>query len=399
MQKRSTLFYVGVAFVILLISFLLFSLFPRTIPEPEITSPWAYVVALLLLVIAFIRMRDRSLILRYLPIPLLAFFALGEEVSYGVESGFWDALHWDALDLPVYDAHNLVPALYRLMLERLGLRNWDSATFSQFLLIDLLIAALAIGFVIALRYRAGKLKLPNWRDRVLQFSAAIAIVLPLLAIGYLLTLPRYASNAILLGFSASRLAAILALLLVAAAALWLTLALRNKKTLAVWRAKIENFLNNKTTNRLLGFALGFSVVAILLFQAVSSFNTTPEKIVLLERVTPLAAWALAQALLLWLALLAWNGRMRQPLVRALDPLRAFFVAHPAYVFVAFAAFIIVISQAFDKGWISVNEIINISSFWVDNWNYWIEEIFETTAAFEFAAASFLLPRASAKKKK
>jgi hypothetical protein len=129
------------------------------------------------------------------------------------------------------------------------------------------------------------------------------------------------------------------------------------------------------------------LIAGLAYQVLSPLRAADASLALIQRLNPLIHFGFAAALLLLFAIHAWHGGLQ----RLLGRMWSFIIENPAYVFVAFCILTIIFTQAMDQDRISLREYIGFANPWGEDWNYWLEELWEMTAALQLLAAALVFP--------
>ncbi len=387
MKKFPILKHLGIAILIWVVFFVVITPFPENMPHPEDFSPtvWFFAIGMTFYLLA--QTGDRRLFWRYLPIPLLAILGFLEEIAWGVELNLVQPAYLEQFDLTVYVAHNFVPAITRIFLKNIGAEQWHSALFSEFLVIDALAIAVVAALLAASRFGTKTWGAVKFRERVLTMGAWLFIVPSLFALWQLLSLPVDPKNAILFGYSLSRLVPITSFAILAIAGLFFATKVRNKTV----RARSARLIERLSKSSAIAISLLFVFIAALVFQLIAPLDPPPDRVVQFERLLPLVGWALAVSALLLLVLRAWRGGLRKPLIEYFTPFRDFFVNNPAYIYAVFAIGLLLFAQGIDKALIPLNKYIVTPNFWVPNWELWIEEMSELVAAVELVAGAFFFP--------
>lgn len=152
-------------------------------------------------------------------------------------------------------------------------------------------------------------------------------------------------------------------------------------------SKLQEIVNSKASlRRLQALALGV-IIAGLIYEFWTPFITYPDQKVIVDRITPIVAWAIFSSTLVISAIQSWKGKMTRPLKSYLVPLQGFVKENPALIYAITAILIIVIAQVNDKGWVLLGEYFAIPNVGISDWGWWTEEVFEFTAAIEFFVAS------------
>jgi hypothetical protein len=345
-------------------------------PTPEILSPWLYLVAAGVCLVQLFRLPQRRRIWIYLPILLLCILGFLEETSYGVESGGAQAIYSETYNVEIYDVHNLIPILEQILTKDMQRADWNFALSNQYLVADGVALLAALFLLIGVTHRSNQ---PQGQQ-TLQALAIAFVALGLAAAAWLLSLPGDSKNAVLLGYSAQRLLMLLALLLAAAAPLWA--AFRPKAA-----AAIDKVLAVRRNRWLLTLFFAVLLIAGLAYQVLSPLRAADASLALIQRLNPLIHFGFAAALLLLFAIHAWHGGLQ----RLLGRMWSFIIENPAYVFVAFCILTIIFTQAMDQDRISLREYIGFANPWGEDWNYWLEELWEMTAALQLLAAALVFP--------
>jgi hypothetical protein len=387
-KKFPILKHLGIAILIWIVFFIALTPFPEKMPHPEDFSPTAWFFAIAMTFYLLFQTGQRRFFWRYLPLPLLAILGFLEEISWGVEIKLFQPLYLEQFDLTVYDAHNFIPAITRIFLKNIGAEQWHSALFSEFLVLDALALVVVVAFIVILRIGTKNWKAIKFRQRVLTTAVWLFIIPTLFALWQLLSLPVDPKNAVLFGYSLSRLIPIAFFALLAVAGIAFAAKLRNKTFRARMVKVIEKIADKSQIPPSIAMLVSF---AALLFQLIAPLDPPPDRVVQFERVLPLISWVLAISTLFLLFLRAWRGDLRKPVIEYFLPFRNFFVNNPAYIYAVFAIVLLLFAQAIDKAYIPLNKYIVTSNFWVPNWELWIEEMSELVAAVELVAGAFFFP--------
>lgn len=380
--------HVGIAFAILVVSYLLFTLFPGPFPHPEDFSPTAFFVACGFVLIAWLRLKKRSQKLLYLIIPLLCVLALLDEIGYGSEVFGFQPLYLERYHVEIRDLHNLADFLLQIIKIQLEDWNWNGARFAGFVRLDSLLVIGLFIFTALLRHGMQDAKEHDWQIRISWLASGLILLAGISASAYLLLLPADPNNAFIFGFSLARLISISAVLLCSGAPVAYLLSLRPRKaTKKNLIGKIETGLGDQNKSLAILVALWLILVLGFAYQIASSFSYLPDHLARLDRLDPLVVWLSSVASILLLAMSVWHGRFRRSITETAESVFAFFRREPPFIYTAFALALIVIALAIDQGMIPLQEWIVTPNFWVTNWGLWTEEVFEMTAAYEFIAAA------------
>ncbi|MEX2143086.1 MAG: hypothetical protein WD740_00705 [Anaerolineales bacterium] len=376
------------ALLLLVVPFALFTVFPSVFPHPEPISPYLSLLAVILCCWALIRLRGSRLFWRYLLIPLFGLFVFLEEISYGMELGLYDPFSVGISEVPFQDFHNFIPGLWRWTTGQLGFGPWNSAQVTQFMVINAIIVGLGVAWLLLVRSRSGGISERAWKKRILPFTLLSSALISAASIIWLASLPADPKNAILLGFSAFRLAQLAGLFIALGVVLYLwSSSARNKGFLD----GAIKYLQSPRRMLIANMCLTLLLVAGLMYELFAGY-TSPEETVVIERITPVAAWLLAQSVLLILALAVWRGRLRRSLAGYASALRCVLSQHPALIYVGFAALVIVIAQGFDRDvYLLPDTSRAMSGILARNWQVWTEETLEMIGSLQILAASFFFP--------
>lgn len=365
-----------IAVAILVAATLAFVFIVYTGPTPEVLSPWIYLLAALVCLVQLFRLSERRRIWLYLPILLLCVLGFLEETSYGVESGGAQAIYSETYNVEIYDVHNLIPILEQILTKDMEKADWNFALSNQYLAADGVIVLAVLFFFVAASHRARQ---PHNQQTIQALTITFG-ALGLAAAAWLLSLPAGSRDALLLGYSAARLLMLLAIVLAAAAPLWLALGPQRM-------AAIDKLLARRRNVWLLTALLAILLMAGLAYQLLTPLRATAATLATIERLNPLLHFMLAATALLLLATHAWGGGLQ----RLVERKGAFLTANPAYIFVMFCIITIIFTQAMDQDRISLREHIGFANPWGEDWNYWLEELWEMTAALQLLAAALVFP--------
>jgi hypothetical protein len=387
MRKITLGKHIGIAFLILGVSYTLFTLFhPAFLPHPEDFSPYPDFLAVVLLFAACITLRKQAHRWAYWGIFVVATLAFLDEIGYGTEIFGWPSLYLPQYHIEIHDLHNLIDLGVQLAQARLDVLHWNGAQFVNFLLLDAALLFLGAVFVWLLRFRNAAAKDAQWQLRILRLVAAFAAAFGLAASVYLFSLPADPKNAFLFGHSLARLGSAAFMLLVSflPSVLLASKYAQAQKNISQW-AKKSAFAWQ------LPALLFVLILLAVIYQFYMPFVFLPDQVARFERITPLVQWLLAELFVFWLALMAWNGHYRKPFVDLWRRFIAFNTREPAFFYAAFAVFLIFIAQLIDVDVIPLNDWIKTPNFHVQLWGLWTEEVFEMTSAYEFLAAFYFFP--------
>lgn len=388
--------HTAVALLILLVAYAAFTLLPGLLPHPEDFSPWAYLPAVVLLLLACLRLNKRTAHKwAYWLIFALCLLAFLDESGYGVEIFGTRPWHIQRYNVDIHDIHSLLGLGWELLLNWLAKMGWSERIFADMLAFDAALLLGAFAFSVLARHKLAGKKEAAWQQRIQELALTAWVVSCLAAVSALLHLPSDPKNALLFGYSAARLASMAALL--AAGGVPLLIAIGRPGD---WRRGARRFGDwmRRAPGRVYA-AAGVLLVLGLAFELYAPFVYLPDQQIFVQRIAPLALWLCAAGALLLLTALLWAGRLRQPLGRAAAGWLANVRSEPAFFYAAFAVLLIAIAQLIDLEYIPLNSWIQTPDFHVKLWGLWTEETFEMVAAFEFMAAAFVFPKPIKSKKK
>lgn len=371
--------------LILIISYSLFTLVPTLFPHPEDFSPYVYVVAFLACLEVWLTVKDKSRKWLLLPVLLICLLAFLDETGYGSEVLDIPPIYSDSLHTQVRDLHNLIGIAMELGSQALEDAGWNAPLFTAFLAVDGVLVAGGLFFGWVIKFWA-HLKEKMIERRILRLTAALWFVSGSSASVYLLTLSQDPKNAFLLGYSATRLALVLAAPIISTFPLLL---LFSNNSMTWLKHMLDRIDRNSRTIWVVCLILVLIAVA---YQLYAPFVTLPDQQTRLERITPLVLWVMAIA---WFALLgaqAWRGGLREPISMRIDRFADFLRREPAYFYMISAVGLIFVAQLIDQGFIPLNTMIRTPGFHITQWGLWTEEMFEMTGAFLFIAAAFHFPK-------
>lgn len=375
-----------VFFLILSVSFILFTLVPSLFPHPEDFSPYAYIVAFIACLEVWLLMEDGKRKCLLLPILLVCVLALLDETGYGSEVMDIPPIYYSqTLHTQIRDLHNLIGIAIELGSQALVGAQWNGPLFGVFLAVDGLLLAAGLFFGWLLRFRVPRTE-EGLRRRILWLTAGFWFASGLAAAIYLLSLTQDPTNAFFLGYSAIRLASVLGIFAISTALGILLFSQRKSPRLR----NISGWLTKHS--RIVLIFCEFLILVCLAYQLYAPFVFLPDQQTRLERITPLGLWLQAIA---WFALLgahAWRGGLREPVSRLFSRFADFLRREPAYLYMGCAVGLIVIAQLIDQGLIPLNTMIRTPGFHVSLWGLWTEETFEMNGAFMFIAAAFYFPK-------
>lgn len=378
----------GHALLSLLISgviFAVFTLYQKDLPHPEDFSPQVFFVASLLLLAGCVRMGPQALRGLYWLILGLCVFIFLDEIAYGVELVGFEPIYIERYNFYIRDVHSSIGFVRGVLQEWLPEAGWNPSLFASLLRLDLaLLAGLGLLWWLA-RWGMQAASADAWQARSLRLVLSASLLTSLVTLAYMLSLPADPKNAFLLGLSPFRLAVALGLLAASGLAAWLLRPTRQPRLLAWLGARMGRLA---LPGSLLLAAL---VLAGLVFQVQASFTFLPDALVRLERILPLALWATAQALWLWLGIQLWTGRLRTPLTTLASDTLAAFRSHPSFIYVAVALGLIFVAQLIDQNYLPLDEMLHTPGYHIEYWAVWVEESLEMIGAFLFAAAALVMP--------
>lgn len=380
MNDRPLGFHVLLSLGLLLASFLGFTfLQPGIFPHPEDFGPWAYLIALVSLVLAFaLTPRGRK---RWVYGLIIAFCTLAflDEIGYGVELFGWKSLYIEQFHIEIHDLHNLIGLLAEVIGDQLAVWKWNYRLFLGYLLFDVGLLLAGFGVAWLLRYRMHGESEKPWRMATLALAYRGAIIIGLIAAGFLLSLPADQSSAFVFGYSGLRIG--VAVFILACSILPFLV-----------RKRLGSSIDWVPRSKLANLVLPGLFLLALLYQGYTTFVYLPDEIVRFQRITPIVLWAQTEVALFWLALRMWQGEFRTSITDQAKRTMGWLVQEPAFFYCGFAVLLILIAQLIDQSIIPLNEMIVTPNFHIKLWGLWVEEIFETTAAFFFVVAAFFFPR-------
>jgi hypothetical protein len=375
------------ALLVAAVIFAVFTLFLEHMPDPEDFSPQVYFVACLLLLAGSLRLQRAGrhpLQWAYWLLLALCVLIFLDEIAYGVELLGFQPIYIERYHFYIRDLHSSIGFVQGVVGEWLQKGGWNAGLFAGLLQLNA-----ALGAALLLLWWLMRRGLPAsdeaaWRLRMLRVAAGASLLASLAALLYLLQLPADPKHGVWLGFSVARLGGLLLLAAAAGLAGWALRALRPGQAAPAWLAR-----------RLPGglqWLLAAIVLAALYFQFRAGFLSMYDELTRLARQLPLVLWAQAQALLAWLALLLWNGRLRRSLGASLRSLLQALRQNPAFIYVLVALGLILIAQLIDQNYLPLNNYISTPNYYIHDWAIWTEETFEMIGAFLFALAALVMPR-------
>lgn len=377
--------HLGFASLIVVLVYLLFTLLRKSLPSPEMLSPFAYLLAFGVLFRAYLRVdRSKDTRLHFL-IMALCGFAFLDEISYGVEPGFVQPIYVEKYNVYIYDLHNLIGLVIELVQIFLSENRWNSGLFSRFLQMDSLAIALSLVYLFSLRRN---LQTKQLTSRILKQLTTFLFIAGLLSIVSLASLPADPKNAWLLSYSRSRIAMMTGIFVLSATPMLVLGYLRKVRGGAKsLHSRLDAVFSTKKILRRLTLGSIVATFAALIYQFSTPFVLYPDQKTIIERVNPMMAWILFSFLLLLTAVQAWKGKLTRPLRGYTEPIRIYLQNNPALIYALFAIILVVVAQVNDKGWVLIGELFAFPDSGVLDWGWWTEEVFEFTAALEFYAAS------------
>ncbi|MBX3048998.1 MAG: hypothetical protein KIT46_01700 [Anaerolineales bacterium] len=355
--------------------FSLYTLFADRLPHPEDISPFVYAIALLVCLLAWLKLpKGRKWL--YGPIVLLCLLALLDESGYGSEVFDIQPFYSTRYNTEVRDLHNAFGLGQELLSLWLAEKNWQAAEFMKFLFLD---GALILGgFLFAWGLQLSKET--ERQDRIVRWTPTGWLLLGLAAAGWLLALPADERTAVWGGYSIARLSTIAGILLASA----LPLCLARRTGWQPLKAKLAAWLTGRRGQQVALWAAAL-VLAGLAYQVQATFVFLPDAQVRLARVTPVAMWLLAAAGLAWLSIMAWRGHFRRSLGAWLRDALNWLESEPAYFYAGFALALILVAQLIDREVIPLNQWIPPAEH-IPLWGLWTEEVFEMLGAVFFFLA-------------
>lgn len=392
MKQHSTRWHIGLAILLLILPFFLYTALSRYLPHPEDISPFFYFASALFGFWSLVKLRGTHSFWGYIWVPLLALFGLLEEISYGMELGWYQPFTVGSPDLLFQDFHNFVHIFWRWIEAQLGLGTWNSAVFLSFLWPNIAILVLCLLWVVAFRYASAALTVKQRHARVFHLASISAAVISLICIVWLFALPADPKNAVFLGLSLARLAEVFLLVAFGLIALGLEILSRSPQKPSLID-RLDKLIQLGRRSLVLSIFLWLALLAGLLYGIFASFTLSPEEIVFLARIAPLVAWLIAQSALFLLALACWHGRLRQSLSTYAHHTYAYFEARPPLVYTLFAIALLVVAEALDRDYFFLpNTSSQMTGMLARDWHIWAEETFELIAAIHLGAASFFFPK-------
>lgn len=366
--------------------FVLFTVFQVRLPDPEAFSPQVFFVAAALLLAGTVRMGPHPLRWVYWLITGLCIFIFLDEIAYGVELLDFQPIYIERYNFYIRDFHSSIGSLSGVLQEWLPEAGWNPALFATLMRIT---AGVGLGLLVVwalARHGLQAAKEAAWQTRILRLTLWASLLTSLITLGYLLWLPADPKNAVLLGLSLPRFAVVAGLALAAALAAWL---LRQPARWPAVQARISAWLGRYAL--LASLLLAAVALGGLYYQVDASFHFLPDDLVRLQRILPPVLWAMAQALLLWLAVQLWTGRLRTPVITMLRDIQQAFRQHPAFIYVAVSLLVIFVAQLIDQNLLPLDDMLYTPNYRIQHWAGWTEETLEMIGAFLFLIAAFLVP--------
>ena len=382
---RLTLKHIGFSIAIAVLVYLLFTLFRKSLPAPEVLSPFAYLLAFGALLRAYLRLdlsKDTRLHFLVLALCGLAFL---DEISYGVEPGFVKPIYVEKYNVYIYDLHNLIGLVVELVQIFLRDKHWNSDLFGRFTQIDSFAIGLSLAYVFSLRRNP---KAKNFAFRILSQLTAFLFFAGLLSIFSLASLPTDPKNAWIFTYSRSRVAMMAGIFVFSILPMLILAYLRNREDRArSLYSRLDALIPSKKALRRLTQIAVIGILAALIYQFSTPFVLYPDQKTIIERINPAVAWLLFGSVLLLTAVQAWKGKLTRPLQAYTEPIRIYVENNPVLIYALAAILLVVVAQVNDKGWLLIGELLAFPDSGVLDWGWWTEEVFEFTAALEFYAAS------------
>lgn len=373
--------------------FAIFTVFQMRLPDPEAFSPQVFFVAAALLLAATVRMGPLPLRWVYWLITGLCIFIFLDEIAYGVELLDFQPIYIERYNFYIRDLHSSIGSLSGVLQEWLPEAGWNPALFATLMRISARVGLGLLAVWALARHGLQAAKEAAWQARILRLTLWASLLTSLITLGYLLWLPADPKNAFLFGFSPARLTVVAGLALAAALAAWL---LWQPARWPALQARISAVLGRYAL--LASLLLAAVALAGLYYQIDASFHFLPDDLVRLQRMMPPVLWAMAQALLLWLAVQLWTGRLRTSVITMLRDTQQAFRQHPAFVYVAFGLFVIFVAQLIDQNLLPLDDLLYTPNYRIQHWAGWTEETLEMIGAFLFLIAAFLVPGKPAQQK-
>lgn len=392
-SNTSTMAHFRNAFFLLLLFGFLFIALRGAFPFPEDFSPFGYAAASLIAFYKLIRVKNARAFWIYLAIPLLALLGFLEEISFGVESGFLKPIYWERLDVEIYDLHNFIPFLLRQAGPQIGLRSWDLSLFSQFLLYDVGFLIGGIFLALAQRPKPGRKNDVQRNEMVIRVTFVNIFFLSVLSLFLLFRLPTDPSNVWFLSFSRVRTLTMAVLFSAGLITMLLSLRMMSSSSRQVTVDAVTRLIAREGLAKKVAPAIKGILLLGLLFQLVAPFNAHQERLVQLSRLTPVVMWVLGVAIFFMVFLRALRGEYRYDVIieSTKGTVSKFFQNYPSYIYVAISVFLVLFAQAIDKDMITLNGVLYPSLGGLENWSWWIEEIFEAVGGVFLVIAAFLVP--------
>jgi len=387
MGKLSTGKHILIALLLIAIVPATYYAFSGTLFEPDSLSPFVYLAALLISVLMAIKVRESNSFALYALIPLFCSLALLEEIAYGVELFDIQPYYWEKYNVYIRDLHGFAGRAYELLILAIEGNAFGSAILSNFVQKNIQIAGLAVLTVGSARLYKEKISLRE----TLRLGIPILVLLNgAWAIIDMAGLPTDPKNALLLGYSFTRLLLMVGLFILSILPLAIMLQdddTRIRKLVQPWAELISK--NKKVY-------YGVNLVLITLFLGSAAFQfwlvagKAPWGLEIIERLSPLLFFGLGIAVILWFAISSWLGWFSHPTDRYKNGLQKFFDSQPSFIYVLVSLILIGIAQLVDKNWLLLFGIERSPIFVESNLFEWLEDGFELTAGFELIAAGIFI---------
>ncbi len=373
-------------FIIVFLPIIYFAFLEQFI-DTEMLSTIGYFIAIIVSSVAIIRAKHKISISLYIVIPLFCLLAFLEEIAYGVELFGGEYFVWDKYNVVIKDIHSLVGFYVELFLTRMRGTDGFSARFFNFLQKDLYFILMLILAFFSTRFQL----LSSKSKKLLPIGLPILFFLAgLLLVADMASLAADPKNALLFGFSGTRILLMVAILSLSLMPLILIIiGSKNSKAHKSIQVFMERITQKKTL-KYINVLFLLTLTASMVFQVITLINRTEWNRAIFARISPLTFFTLASFTFLWLLANSKNRLFSYSLVEYKDSINRFYRAHPAFIYGSLALALIAIAQSFDLLLLDSTEMRNSGQALIANLGQWSEDGFELTSGFLFISAGYFI---------
>jgi hypothetical protein len=387
---RVMLKHVALALAVVILIYVLYTFFRKNLPSPDVLSPFAYLIAFIASFVSYWRIENKKSARFSLFVLVLTGLAFMDEISYGVEPGFVNAIYVEKYNVYIYDLHNLIGLIIELTQIFIKENEWNIELFAKFMQIDLIAILISVVYIAVLRIGQ---KTKDSQGQILFLFVQFLFFSGIISVLSLALLPADPKNAWLFVFSKSRIALMATIFLFSSMPLvFLTYLKRKSGARGLTITKLQELISTENSLkrlRLIGYGI---IVAVLVYEFWTPFITYPDQKVIVDRITPIVALSIFTAILFLTVVQGWKGKLTRPMKSYLEPFQAFVNANPSLIYAVTAVVIIIIAQINDKSWVVLGDMFAFPSVGISDWGWWTEEVFEFTAAIEFYFASLFFKK-------